>query len=651
MGYYGCSYGGIDPKDFYILYASGEFLPNYSQSYQVFNKSLDEPVIIGNKVLECSNMFYQCRIFNSSVTMGARVKSTDYMFYGCTNFNQPLTLPKTIKNCHSMFTGSFFNSIVTIEEGANSLEGLFFGARNFNQNIIIPNTVKNCALLFSGANIFNQNIIIPNSIENYYQMFNSCVNFNPSNYHLSFSNNAINCAYMFNGCLNFNPETIDPFPDSIEDCRGMFQYCLNFNYPLVFGRNLKDASMLLNTYSENTFFNSILDFSNCVYPVNMYSFIQNMNNFNALIIFPEEVSNISEALKNCTNFNQPLVFPKESDNFNYYFGYTNILDNCISFNSDVTIPDDSGFGGVFSTLMSLNQWENSFQGSITIGNNVCDKGNTSGAAPNCHKISGSSQKYNGQIILGNNVNITFGGFLNLNTPIIFKGNTLPSGNYAFGQCYIYNHPLENITTISDSNFSMMFYECHEFDQPISNFFNGIDCNAVSMFFNCYKFNQPIPNLKNCNCMGMFGNCYNFNPSEFIIEDNIGDYRIDAICANCYNFNPSIIKIGNGCTTMNNAFNNCSNLNGATIYLPSTITGPCNNAFRNTHPAKVYFNPMPTANLINFFGSSWGLVFNNCTFYTNNELKIKSLFNSNLTWSPMENGIYNAAANLYIYNNY
>ena len=109
MGYYSCSYGKKEDPRLFSVYSPTNGEIYNSQIFPIdlqFNQSigtLDEPIIIGNKVQQCSNLLRGASYLNSLVTLGQNMISCNNLFYQCSNFNQPVIIPNSVIYCNSMF--------------------------------------------------------------------------------------------------------------------------------------------------------------------------------------------------------------------------------------------------------------------------------------------------------------------------------------------------------------------------------------------------------------------------------------------------------------------------------------------------------------------------------------------------------------------
>ena len=196
--------------------------------------------------------------------------------------------------------------------------------------------------------------------------------------------------------------------------------------------------------------------------------------------------------------------------------------------------------------------------------------------------------------------------LTFNQPVSI-GNKIVSCSSLFASCTQFNQPV----TIPDSVIDCyrMFYACANFNQPITIPNNVTNCDE--MFYSCRNLNQPVTipdGATNCNCYRMFFQCYNFN-QPVIISSGV---------ASCYEMLQA-----------------CNNF-GSNIYIKRTnadsftATGMLFGK-NNQRRVNIHFNSA----LNNYFNKSTSV----------------SIVEASITWTAMTNGFYNAAYNIYCYNNY
>lgn len=218
----------------YTVYTESEE-DMFSGGFHISDPLFNKPVIIGNKLASCRNMFYYCNNFNQLITIPNGVVDCSSMFYSCNNFNQPITIPNNVVNCNYMF----------------------YSCNSFNQPITIPNSVMSCNYMFSGCKNFNQLITIPNSVISCSYMFGSCGNFNQP---ITIPNSVVDCSYMFYNCINMNRDikllhttqsvNISGMLSSMNNSKRKNIYCANLSL-----LNAKDTSSLIGrsiTWSTTT---------------------------------------------------------------------------------------------------------------------------------------------------------------------------------------------------------------------------------------------------------------------------------------------------------------------------------------------------------------------------------------------------------------
>lgn len=369
-------------------------------------------------------------------------------------------------------------------------------------------------------------------------------------------NDVVSTASLFSLFPNFNSKV--EIPDSVTSMSGMYSCCYNFNTPVTIGNNVTTISYLLN----------------------------NCRNFNQPINMPDTVTYADNMLNNCWNFNAPIKF---STNLTYAIS---IFNNCHSFNCPV----------------DLNQT------NLTTANYMFY---------NC-------QNFNQPVNLPDTLSTAVSMFqqcINFNQPIDF-GPNLTTANSAFLNCYNFNQPL-NIYTI---NVTSMLMNCNNFNSALNINVSGNVASLLSNMGVNKQYNAPVTLGENVtDTSGLFYTYQNFN-QPVIIPNNV--HSTSSMFLDLFNYNQNVTlpvsrKIMNG----NSMFSNCSNLhyvigtinvgNGVDMFnncvnlhfssSPVTITGNCNNMFRNCElfNSEVHFD---------FSSSSSGTYANNvltgCTNFDN-----------------------------------
>lgn len=119
---------------------TGQYYDTSFDSYYRDNVYFNKPVIIGNKVYSCANMFYGCSNFNSVVTIGDTVKDCSNMLRRCTSFDIPLTIGENVVNCSYMLDSTNFNQNIIVPSSVNDLSSFLNSAPQFSNDIYIKGT-------------------------------------------------------------------------------------------------------------------------------------------------------------------------------------------------------------------------------------------------------------------------------------------------------------------------------------------------------------------------------------------------------------------------------------------------------------------------------------------------------------------------------
>jgi len=259
--------------------------------------------------------------------------------------------------------------------------------------------------------------------------------------------------------------------------------------------------------------------------------------------------------------------------------------------------------------------------------------------------------FNSPVYMGNSVTSIGKGFNNctwLNSPI-FISDSIANLDNCFNTCVRLNSPIRIGNNVISMNYC--FYQCYNFNQPIS-LPNTVQY-LVRTFGLCDCFNQPItiPNSV-INMSRTFLYCNDLN--QPITISNSVKYMAGTF-AGCKKFN-QYINIPDGVLNVESCFSGCSNLNEY-VYFPRSVGNyqRCLENCTNFGKDILIYNNTPT------YGS-----FNNMLGSTNNS-RIKKIWcistaanvikydvaGTGVAWDtlPDNNGYYNTAYNIYIYNNW
>lgn len=603
-------------------------------------------------------------IFNAPIVLSNQGDCDMHgMFAGCSRFNQPITIPSnafqydntnsqddySAGNAYSayMFADcARFNSPVTIENGVKYIP-MLFASSNFNQPVVIPDSVKDVRHMFEYDSVFNSSVTIGNGVEMVDGMFMECEKFNTP---VTFNEGIKTLGNIFYQTYNFNCQV--NIPNSVENISKMFAYTQAYNQPTVIPEGVKNCA---NMFDCAYIFNQPVELPSTV--ENMSYMFNGASNFNQPLNITGNSPNASRLFQYCYNFNSPVNILSAS-NCDYMFY------NCQNFNQpmNITLSDCKNFHGMFYNCQNFNQ-------NIDIQVNNCDDFRTMFYNTNVQDISITGNNLNLQAIIsmsGNFGNLTINGSnieaYRLSAESDYSQYT-PKGNIIFAaECtninaamMFYNIVGFNGSVVMDGSFTNcanMFYNCTNFNQITGT--PNISGNCSHMFYNCQNFNHPINIESATNCQNMFCNCTNFN-QPITVGNNVDTYRF---LSNCSNFN-SPVTFGNNCYIWSPFgyspnFNsdirikglnsncswlvyNCSSF-GANIYIDwignnAVLTNCISN---NTNSIAKSFHVTSDAT---------DLMLNQYLVYAGSQVKP--------TYEALGdgNGYFNAAYNIYIYNNY
>lgn len=135
----------VDYSATYRLTVNGQLL-NKSSCACLFNRKYNwnYPVVIGNNVISCYEMFWDCDMFNAPVTIPNSVTNMSKMFVGCDVFNYPIQIPDGVVNCAGMFSGTPYRRDIYIPESVMDISAIVeppLGGIDYNKSIYIKGNV------------------------------------------------------------------------------------------------------------------------------------------------------------------------------------------------------------------------------------------------------------------------------------------------------------------------------------------------------------------------------------------------------------------------------------------------------------------------------------------------------------------------------
>jgi hypothetical protein len=257
----------------------------------------------------------------------------------------------------------------------------------------------------------------------------------------------------------------------------------------------------------------------------------------------------------------------------------------------------------------------------------------------CSNMFKNCSSFNSPVYIGlgyNSCENMFRDCINFNSVVTFytgevnttnaQGLSYSLGNF-FANCTNFNLPviLPEITY----GVANMFSGCTNFNSPVTLPNYGIKLNYL--FANTPAFNQPVYINNGFNTGDMFYNATSFN-SPVTISNNFS-----GLCSSMFAFAV--------------AFNQ-------DIYFPK-YAHYCDYLFRGaTNFGKnVYFNSVSGFNAVGMFSETNNSLRKNvffnpiCTASFNGNQSHNSIVAREITWTTMTNRFYNAAYNIYCYNNY
>jgi surface protein len=197
-------------------------------------------------------------------------------------------------------------------------------------------------------------------------------------------------------------------------------------------------------------------------------------------------------------------------------------------------------------------------------------------------------------------------------------SAITSFSHAFGDCFVFNSPV-NFDTSASTSFVDMFYRCYLFNQSVATFDTSQATDIYNMFFKCYPFNQPVNHFNTANVEhmnGVFAECHVFNQP-------VNNWDVSKVTEmynmfyKCYAFNQdlsgwhtdaliSIDNMFNGCTVFNSALTNFNTANCTSFNLLFCECPAFNQPINHFNTAKVtdFAQCFYHANLFNQVVNSW-----------------------------------------------
>lgn len=341
-------------------------------------------------------------------------------------------------------------------------------------------------------------------------------------------------------------------------------------------------------------------------------YVRATSNFNKPVVIGDNVTNC-EYMFYATNFNSHVTIGNNVQNCYEMFGWAN------NFNQPVNIPDS------VISCTSMFTYANKFNSPVKFSNNCayysdmfngCENFNQpisfSSVATDLRNMLRNAKNFNQPIYIQSDDISSLDQFMqncwNFNSNIEIHGDKRGIGTNAqnaFSRCWNLNSPV--ILDVGLNNAYRLFCECNNFNAPVS-FADpiGFNTNAYEAFAYCNNFNQPI-NLP-----------YNFYGNNMFVW--------------CNSLNQNLNITFGRQTYFNYFFKNCLSIGGNFYIESSYIYGVSQMLNTQLHDKVVNIFSFNTAPFIQ------------TTAYT-------SITGTDITWSEMDNGYYNEAYNIYIYNNY
>ena len=258
------------------------------------------------------------------------------------------------------------------------------------------------------------------------------------------------------------------------------------------------------------------------------------------------------------------------------------------------VPTQSGGGG--TELSSIRD----SAATIEYGNRVAPA-----QANNCAGLFKGQGSFNKPVFIGDDVTncwCMFNNASSFNSPVIFGKNV----NYVDGMfryASSFNYPIAVPGDIK--NIAGLFSFATAFNQPFAIPEGIISCSYL--FSGAASFNQPVTIPESCNnCISMFSGATSFN-QNVIVPKNVNSIQF--------------------------MFNGATNFGKDVYFYTTNTSGAASKLFANGNNAlrkNVHFN------------SAVNKLFNNTGSY--------SIAGASVSWTQMTGGFYNAAYNIYCYNN-
>jgi len=243
------------------------------------------------------------------------VEDMTNMFSYATNFNQDISNWNTqnITSMRSLFThAKNFNQDISNWNVSNvtNMSKLFSGATNFNQPIgnWITNSLTEMNSMFSDATEFNQNLSNWNTenVTSMVQVFYKASSFN-GNISTWNIQNTTNLLRMFFGATSFNQDLNTWNTQNVTNMRGLFFEATSFSGDIS-SWNTENVTTMLRMFEKATSFNGDISAWNTEKVTIMQDMFSNASSFNQNINTwkIQNVTNMVRMFSNALSFNQNL---------------------------------------------------------------------------------------------------------------------------------------------------------------------------------------------------------------------------------------------------------------------------------------------------------------------------------------------------------
>lgn len=309
--------------------------------------------------------FWNCRKFNSEVTIPKSVQNIEGIFMDCSVFNSPVKFEdKFLGVAKNSFRNCYIFNQPIINNNFQSLDFTFMNCYNFNQSLALPASLGKYS--FYNCYDFNSPFIYDNSkrtaiyLDEY--CFYDCYKFNQPFINIEFkatsygSDRGAFGQFAFSNCIDFNQEVYFNFKDykvnsirglfadakslnskiygldsaekMIEDAAEIFRNCKNFNQPININaydlsyafegaKSLNSEINVMESVNLHSTFAICENFNNNVHILNAVDvsrIFAGCSSLNSEIIFPETVTNFAEAFFTCNNYDKDLTIPNSVTN-------------------------------------------------------------------------------------------------------------------------------------------------------------------------------------------------------------------------------------------------------------------------------------------------------------------------------------------------